>query len=198
MKNRRLYVGSLLLAAAVAVTALTCLPTSARANSSDKVYRLAPTGLKSDGGEPTPKAAAPTRSPRASQPTPKAHITATPKTGEEGSAEMSTDSEGEPGSKDRPERRAAALGNGRGHPPGGGKEGGSSKPPDSSGHTDTTRQVRAPTRPQPSPSAGGGASSPVVPILIVVTVLAALSIGTVLYRGRRQDPRPSGYGGNSA
>ena len=34
----------------------------------------------------------------------------------------------------------------------------------------------------------GGGSSPVVPILVAVAVLAALSIGSVVYRQRRQIP----------
>ena len=33
----------------------------------------------------------------------------------------------------------------------------------------------------------GGGSSPVVPILIAVVVLAAISIGVVLYRQRKSD-----------
>ena len=36
-------------------------------------------------------------------------------------------------------------------------------------------------------SASGGGSSPVVPILIAVVVLAAISIGVVLYRQRKSD-----------
>jgi len=42
-----------------------------------------------------------------------------------------------------------------------------------------------------SPSSSSGGSSPVVPILIAVVVLAAISIGVVLYRQRK-----SGQGGS--
>ena len=37
------------------------------------------------------------------------------------------------------------------------------------------------------PTSGGG-SSPLIPVLIAVAVLAAISIGTVIYRGRRRIP----------
>ena len=63
------------------------------------------------------------------------------------------------------------------------------------------RQGRRRHRPQPrqvgrripghatSPNSSGG-SSPVVPILIAVVVLAAISIGVVLYRQRKSGPGP--------
>jgi hypothetical protein len=38
------------------------------------------------------------------------------------------------------------------------------------------------------PTHGNGGSSPLVPVLIAVAVLAAISIGTVIYRQRRQIP----------
>jgi cobalamin biosynthesis Mg chelatase CobN len=40
---------------------------------------------------------------------------------------------------------------------------------------------------KPASSSNGGGSSPVVPILIAVAVLAAISIGVVLYRQRKGD-----------
>jgi cobalamin biosynthesis Mg chelatase CobN len=43
---------------------------------------------------------------------------------------------------------------------------------------------------KPRSSSSGGSSSPVVPILIAVAVLAAISIGVVLYRQRQGDSGP--------
>ncbi|MGH2939176.1 MAG: hypothetical protein ACRDPE_13775 [Solirubrobacterales bacterium] len=195
-----MYAGFLLLAPALGLTAFACLPTMARAEtSSEKVYHLGPPGLESEGVEATPKAA-PTKNRPKPKRTPEAHNTATPKTGEKGPADTTTGSEGEAASKERHEAHAATPG-GNDHPPGGGhgqRKGGAPKPSADSGHTGTRQLVRTPTKVDSSESGGGGGSSPVVPILILVAVLAALSIGTVLYRGRRQDPRPEGYGRNSA
>ncbi len=39
----------------------------------------------------------------------------------------------------------------------------------------------------PASHSAGGGSSPIVPILIAVVVLAAISIGVVLYRQRKGD-----------
>jgi cobalamin biosynthesis Mg chelatase CobN len=47
---------------------------------------------------------------------------------------------------------------------------------------------------QPASKSSGGSSSPLVPILIAIAVLAAISIGAVLYKQRRSD---SGSGGAS-
>jgi hypothetical protein len=42
----------------------------------------------------------------------------------------------------------------------------------------------------PASESGDGSSSPLVPILIAIAVLAAISIGAVLYRQRRQRSEP--------
>jgi len=180
LKNRWLYAGFLLLAMAA--------PMSARAEtSSEKVYVIPSNpGIENEPVEAAPKATAPTTG----HPGPK------PKTGKEAPVETTPGSEGEPGSKDH--RPHPATGEGGGHPPGGGggpKEGGSPKPSAHPGSTGGKQSEGTPTR---AVTGGGGGSSPVVPILIVMAVLAALSIGTVIYRGRRQDPTPGGLGRDSA
>jgi hypothetical protein len=184
LQNRWLYVGFLLLAPALAVIALASLPPRARAEtSSEIVYPLAHAGIESNGEETTPKEAPKRRRP-GPQGTPNTSHTVTPKNGEESPAETTPGSEGEPGSKDhRP--HAATPGKGGGHPPGGGggpKEGGSPKSSADPGSAGGKQPERTPNR--AIGDEGGGGSSPIVPILIVMAVLAALSIGAVIYRGR--------------
>ena len=187
LKNRWLYAGFLLLLPALAVTAFAQLPTIAHAEtSSGIVYDPTPRGIESNGEEATPKPAAAGKVRHGHQ----------PKTGEESPAETTPGAEGEPGSKDH--RPHPATGEDGGHPPGGGggpKEGGSPKPSAHPGSTRGKQPERTPTR---AVTGGGGGSSPVMPILIVMAVLAALSIGTVIYRGRRQNPTPGGLGRDSA
>lgn len=74
----------------------------------------------------------------------------------------------------------------------GGNDGDNGNKPD--GHrSDIGIEDRHAVEPVPEPAAhrisqAGGGSSPVLPILIAVAVLAALSIGAVLYRQRRHTP----------
>lgn len=44
---------------------------------------------------------------------------------------------------------------------------------------------------EPASSVGGGGSSPLVPILIAIAVLAAITIGVVMMRQRRGSQAPS-------
>ncbi|HYC82557.1 MAG TPA: hypothetical protein VEB65_12265, partial [Solirubrobacterales bacterium] len=50
------------------------------------------------------------------------------------------------------------------------------------------RALSGPAAPLAGFAQPGGGSSPLVPILVAVAVLAALSVGAVLYRQRRQIP----------
>jgi hypothetical protein len=173
-QKRWLYAGLLLLMLAA--------PMSARAGktSSEKVYVIpGNAGLENEPVEAAPKGTAP----------PKGHPGPKPMTGEEARAETNPTQVGEPESRERHEPQAATPGAGGGHPPGGGsdpKQGSSPKPTArsrSAGSTGPTQPEKRPTKVDSSGSGGGG-SSPVAPILIAMAVLAALSIGTVIYRGR--------------
>jgi cobalamin biosynthesis Mg chelatase CobN len=66
------------------------------------------------------------------------------------------------------------------------KSGGGSQ----SGDGISNQQAVAHTQPGANVSESSGGSSPVVPILIAVVVLAAISIGIVLYRQRKSGPGP--------
>jgi hypothetical protein len=171
LQNRWMYAGFLLLALALAY-----LPTIARAETaSEAVYHLARPGAENEGVETAPKATAP----------PKKHPDPKPKAGGEVPTEPTTAPGGEPESKERHKALPATPGESGGHPPGGGggpREGASPKPsahPESAGGK---QPEKTPTRAEAAE--GDGGSSPVVPILIAMAVLAALSIGTVIYRGR--------------
>jgi cobalamin biosynthesis Mg chelatase CobN len=120
----------------------------------------------------------------------------------EGSANSSGESTEEPetepseGSEGESHKQAGAtLSGGNGNPPkGGGGE--SSKPAlegaknnDGVGPAEKVAEgggTATPVAHKAETSSGGG-SSPVVPILIAVIVLAAISIGVVLYRQRKSD-----------
>jgi len=166
MQKRWLYAGLLLLA-------LPCLPTSARANSVGDTYTPEISTIESRPVESTPKTTAP----------PKGHPDPKPKTGEEAPAETTTAPEGEAESQERHQNQTVAPGGG--HPPKGGGD-----PPQRATPKLTDSSGQARPRPREGTSTpvegaeGGGGSSPVLPILIAVAVLAALSIGTVIYRGR--------------
>jgi cobalamin biosynthesis Mg chelatase CobN len=178
-QKRWLYAGLLLLAMAA--------PTGARAEtSSEKVYVIPHNAsLESVPAETAPKRTAP----------PKGHPGPRTKPSEEAPAATTTAPAGEPESREDQEAKAAAPGEGGGHPPGSAgdpKEASSPKPTarSRSGGTGQSQPEKGQTT--IDAAQGGGGSSPVAPILIAVAVLAALSIGTVIYRGRREDPRPAG------
>jgi hypothetical protein len=105
---------------------------------------------------------------------PKPHVSATSKRGDE-PAETAT----------APEEHQTRQRHRSGPPPS--SEGGNHPPGRKPGVSISVKQPGpTPTKTNTAESGGGGASSPVVPILIAVFVLAAISIGIVLYRERRQ------------
>lgn len=157
-QNRWLYAGFVLLA-------LACWPASALAGSAEKVYIPEIPTVESRGAEATPKPTAPTsRNPR---------------------PRSTTETTTAPGEAEAKEQHAHGTAPGGKHRPPGGdrgrREGDAAKPSDDAGHTMPVRHMKPATAVEPS---AGGGSSPVVPILIVVAVLAAGSIGTVIYRGK--------------
>jgi hypothetical protein len=62
----------------------------------------------------------------------------------------------------------------------------------SSGANQTALGEAAPLATSPQPVDDGGSSSPLVPILIAIAALAAISIGAVVIRQRRQDDGSGG------
>jgi hypothetical protein len=172
LQKRWLYAGLLLLLMA-------CPPMSASANSSGDSYHPAMPSIESRGLETAPEATAP----------PKGHPDPKPKAGEGAPTETTAVPEGEPESEERHRAHAVTPGDGGGHPPKGGGGHKESVSPQASARPGSTGQTPEKTPTRAVGAEGGGGSSPVVPILIAMAVLAALSIGTVLYRGRRQDPR---------
>jgi hypothetical protein len=178
----------------LALAALALLPTVARAaNSSEKVYIPGVPSIESKGSEatPTPKAKP--------KPKPKSHPGSP--AAKEGTAEPTTRPEAEPEEEETERHPSAAAhpGEGGNKPPGGKakpKGASSSHHPDGSkpATTNASRgEMLTPTTIKTAGSSGGGGdgSSPVVPILIAVAVLAALSIGVAFYRERHRDASAS-------
>jgi len=81
---------------------------------------------------------------------------------------------------------ATSNGGGKNPPTGGGSEGGNN-PSRSGGAKSNDGIANGKPVAMSTQSHSGGSSSPVVPILIAIAVLAAISIGVVLYRQRRSD-----------
>jgi cobalamin biosynthesis Mg chelatase CobN len=107
--------------------------------------------------------------------------------GGSGGGKKSSSQEGSSSEKESNPSMSGGGGGGNGNKPnGGGTEGAGTE----TGITGAQEVAPASTGTNASQSSGGG-SSPVVPILIAVVVLAAISIGVVLYRQRK-----SGQGGS--
>jgi cobalamin biosynthesis Mg chelatase CobN len=105
---------------------------------------------------------------------------------------------GEKDSEGEDEKQGAAAGkggnNGGGNNPGnqnGSPGGGNSNSAQGTGSLSQSEAVPG-TESGEQVSHSSGSSSPLVPILIAVAVLAAISIGAVIYRQRRQDSGGSG------
>jgi cobalamin biosynthesis Mg chelatase CobN len=168
------------------------LPVVARAESSGEVvYHEGVAGLESIGPgqlgnfEPKAKSKAGNRT--------KAHGYDRPTNGEGGSGEPASEPEGESESEGTHKARVAPAGKGGKHPPGG--KHAPSKAlvgpgPKSRVNVSSRGEVATPKRVEAAGNAGG--SSPIVPILIAMAVLAALSVGVVLYRERRGDDGADG------
>ncbi len=184
MRNKLVVTASLLVLLALALSPIA----QAEGTSSEKIYPLAPEGIES-----VPPST--THSPR--HHTAHKHPGSTAPNAAEGSIEGPPQSEGQPEAEEPEQAQAAPPGAGTKHPPGGDGHAGAhhqSKAPNGSGHK-PVRNVTA--TPEGSTTAGtatesaGSGTSPVVPILIAVAVLCALSIGVVFYRERKQGGGPA-------
>jgi hypothetical protein len=179
----------------LALAALALVPATSQANSSETNYHPGLPSLES-----TPEATQnPAPKPKGhSGPSSEAPASSKPKTGSE-TTEGTPEGEPESGHRDR--SGVTPPGKGGNHPPGAGGKQGHGSPQKPAG----SERAGAPTKQQvkagagvPTPETDGGGSSPVVPILIAVAVLAALSVGAVLYRERKKgndsDLRPGQAG----
>lgn len=169
-----------LLSAVLALAALALLPMAARAETShENVYVPAIPHLGGTGKEPSHESPAPQSDPgtearQGGQPN---SPTTTGEAGEEATTGPEEGPESKSGHKHHHTTTAVRgdhHGDG-GSPP---EEGGSSKSPSGTG-PEKTEQFRH------GPTDVGGGSSPVLPILIALVVLATISIGVVVYRERR-------------
>jgi hypothetical protein len=113
--------------------------------------------------------------------------------------EKNPESESEPSSEEEESESSKQGGapggsesNGGGKPQGGGEKPHSQKPQSESKVGPSEKVVNNTSAKPASSSDSGSGSSPVVPILIAVAVLAAISIGVVLYRQRGDDSGPGG------
>jgi cobalamin biosynthesis Mg chelatase CobN len=102
--------------------------------------------------------------------------------GGQGSSEEGSSQEGE-----KNPSTTGGGGGGGGNKPGAGGGGGTPEVGVGEG-----QKVKPSTPGATTSKSTGGSSSPVVPILIAVAVLAAISIGVVLYRQRKSDSGPDG------
>lgn len=164
----------LLLLLLLGLATFALLPMTARAGSAESVYELEPPSVKHKQAEPEGGSEVPT-------PTEVSRERTGPAT--------TTPAEDEPESKAH--HRSDST------PPSGGDDhGGGGKPsrttPQKVAHGPQP-QAATPKVSRSGIDTGSGASSPVLPILIALVVLAAISIGAVLYREGRAARRPEGY-----
>lgn len=162
----------------LALALLLASPAFAHAETNnEKVYEPALPSIES-GSSTKP---AETKAPAPHHAKPKVTHHPTPQATGEESTETATEPTAEPKTAEHHRAAAAPAAKGGNQPPGGGKPGGDSH---QSPAKNVTPKSEGPTSTKVDTSGSGG-SSPVVPILIAVLVLAALSIGIVVYRERR-------------
>jgi cobalamin biosynthesis Mg chelatase CobN len=171
------------LLAALAALMLVCVPAFAQADSVEKQYE---TELP-EAGIPEKKQ----KQPKTEKESEATTSNGMPKTG------PSEETGDDKGSEEESEKQGVAAGtNGNGN--GGGSSGKGSPGGGNANGSQGTGSV-AQGEAVPGTESGeqvahstGGSTSPLVPILIAVAVLAAISIGAVIYRQRRQDSGGSG------
>jgi hypothetical protein len=185
----------------LALLALALTPISARAENSGKVvYHDGPASLESKGPEETGTSEGPTKSPAKNHTDHKHPASTQPASGAE-STETVAEPEAESHSPEHHHAGASPSGRGGNHPPGGGEGPSKSGSPSAvdSAHKLVRNVSPGPQGPATGKSgisdAGSGGSSTLLPVLIAMAVLAAASIGVVLYRQRRGDSGPDGYAG---
>jgi hypothetical protein len=108
-----------------------------------------------------------------------------PRSGGEGAESRGTRPDHEPESEEKQVTGGGGAGGGDGDGPG---KGGTAKGDDAAatGKPRQTPHQAEPLGSETAPTHSGGGSSPLVPALVAVAVLAAISFGVVFYRQRRQ------------
>jgi cobalamin biosynthesis Mg chelatase CobN len=173
----------------LALLALALFPVLAHAESSSSgtVYEV-------EGAVPSIKSEATTKEKSATHPKSSNNPAAEGSAVKNGGGESSKEPEGEAESEEGQKNSGGVTGaGGNGNPPttgsgqgGGSPNGGTSNP--QNGISESKELPETQSGANVSESSGG--SSPVVPILIAVIVLAAISIGVVLYRQRKSGQGP--------
>jgi hypothetical protein len=189
-RNRSQYLTATL---ALALAAVALFPALARAGSSEVVYPHPGQAVNNPfearkKPDPSPKGH-PGPGPSTTSPAPNKPTVETETT------EPSSEPEGEAEAGNRRQSKAAPPNKPGNRPPGGGshqgpkteaKPSGSAQNPDRSSRSGGLHPQPTATGVNASDTSGG--SSRVVPILIAVALLAALSIGVAIYRDRRAQP----------
>jgi cobalamin biosynthesis Mg chelatase CobN len=163
----------------VIALALVCFPALAQAEcTSSSCVQYTESIPNAEGGSP---------SKQAHQQTP----AKASKTGENGGSELAQaqgSKEGEGSGEDKSSEKRGAAVPGEGGGKGQGKPGGSANP---GAKTAMHPGVQGESGLKTSQSSEGGGSSPLVPILIAIALLAAISVAAVMIRQRRQRRGPT-------
>jgi cobalamin biosynthesis Mg chelatase CobN len=162
---------ALLLSSVLALLAFACVPVAAQADSGEVEYENALPKADGNGPSQNEQIAEKSDSPK------NGGAEAPANSGSNGSGEGGSYTEVETPSEE--EGSAAGTGNGNGGS-GQGKPDQSANPSAKAGVQDGAPLTKA------SPASSGDGSSPLVPILIAIAVLAAISIAAVMIRQRRQ------------
>jgi cobalamin biosynthesis Mg chelatase CobN len=176
----------------LALLALALFPVLAHAeNSNEAIYTPEVPSIESTGSTAPKTHKESSATPHKSSNNPAAHSSAA-ETGGTGSEGPEGEAEGESEGNQKSSGGAGGTG-GNGNPPkAGGGEGGGSKSGGTSKSAGGISEAQAVATKSPGAGASesSGGSSPVVPILIAVVLLAAISIGVVLYRQRKSGQGP--------
>jgi cobalamin biosynthesis Mg chelatase CobN len=159
----------------LALLALACFPVLAHADSAGIEYE---TGVPNVGGHKS--------SPKPGSNIPQAKASdsgGSTVPSESETTETSESSSGGPSSGGN--NPSTGNDGGSGQPSQGNGSAGQQKPTGEAGLSQTPQKL---TSSPTGSGSDGGSSSPLVPILIAVAVLAAISVGAVIYRQRRQRP----------
>jgi cobalamin biosynthesis Mg chelatase CobN len=168
----------------LALLAFACLPALAQAECTDSSCKQYEVEIPTSGGKehkPKHQSEAQNEAPAEASHAP------------QGKHQKPPSSEGNSEESEESKTGATPGNNGGGHNDGGGQQ---ANPPGGGGQGSEgisgEKQVGGgTTQGQPASHSSGG-SSPLVPILIAIAVLAAISIGALIYRQRRQDSGGSG------
>jgi hypothetical protein len=173
----------------LALLAFACVPALAQAECTDSSCKQYEVEIPTSGGkEHKPQHS---NSGGGTEPTANASTPNKPKSGGGGSENPETRPENE-----AEEKQAGVAGGGGGNGGNGPANNGGSPGGNGSNQAQTglegEKSLGSGTTPGQNASHSSGGSSPLVPILIAIAVLAAISIGAVIYRQRRQDSGGSG------